>query len=143
MTSAQLSIVLDIAFIAVVFVILRWGPRYEPFWATAQANPANLLTNQMSGTTRLVVTILAGVITYALVLVVLSEALATADDSLWYWLPFGASVTAVVLVSAPWKSWPTANRGATIATVFLLILLVLAIDLAGAIWYSCSKGVCL
>jgi chromate transport protein ChrA len=95
------------------------------------------------GIMRLIAVLLAGALTYAVVLLVLSEAMAVADESPWYWLPFVASLAAVVVVSAPWRSWHSANRKTTIAAVCLLAVLVLAIDLAGAVWYSCSKGVCL
>ena len=92
---------------------------------------------------KLIVVLLAGVLTYAVVLLVLGEAMAVADESPWYWLPFVASLAAVVAVSAPWRSWHSVNRKTTIAAVCLLAVLVLAIDLASAVWYSCSKGICL
>ena len=92
---------------------------------------------------RVIVVLLTGTLTYAVVLLIISEVIAVADGSPWYGLPFVASLAAVVVVLAPWRSWRSANRKTTIAVVCLLAVLVLAIDLAGAVWYSCSRGTCL
>lgn len=92
---------------------------------------------------KIIVTLVAGVLGYAATLIILSEGIGVADDSLWYWVPFIVSLSVVVAVSVPWRNWRSVNRTATIATICLLAVLVLAIDLAGAVWYSCSKGICL
>lgn len=92
---------------------------------------------------RIIATLVAGVLGYATALIVLSEGIGIADDSPWYWVPFIVSLSAVVAASVPWRNWRSVNRPATIATTCLLAVLVLVIDLAGAIWYSCSKGICL
>lgn len=92
---------------------------------------------------RIIVTLVAGVLGYVAALIFLSEGIGVADDSPWYWAPFIVSLILVFAVAVPWRNWGSVNRTATIATACLLAVLVLAIDLAGAIWYSCSKGICL
>jgi len=92
---------------------------------------------------RIAATLLAGILGYALMLLFLSEVLGVASDSAWYWLPFLVSLGAVVAVAVPWRTWRGVNRPSTIPTTCFLGVLVLGIDLAGAIWYSCAKGVCL
>ena len=92
---------------------------------------------------RIIATLVSGIVGYVVVLIILSEGVGVAADSAWYWLPFIVSLCAVVAVAVPWRTWRSVNRTTTVATTCLLGVLVLAIDLASAIWYSCAKGVCL
>jgi hypothetical protein len=92
---------------------------------------------------RIVATLIAGVVTYGLVLVLLGEVFRIRDESPVYWLPFALSICAVLWVAGPWRAWSTVNRTATIVTTILLAFLVLGIDLTAVVFYSCSKGVCL
>jgi hypothetical protein len=92
---------------------------------------------------RIIGTLFAGVSAYAATLLLLSEGLGIAGGSRWYWIPFIASLSGVVVIAAPWHAWRTLNRIETIAVTLFLAALVLIIDVVGAIWYSCAKGVCL
>ncbi len=92
---------------------------------------------------RIIASVLVGGFAYGVSLIAMSEMLRVPGESLWYWIPFAVSLGAAIAVAVPWRAWRTVNRKTTVATTVLLVLLVLAIDIAGAVWYSCSKGVCI
>jgi hypothetical protein len=92
---------------------------------------------------RYVASIIAGVITYAIALALMAELLHVREDSSWYWLPFAASVVAVVVAVRPWRADVGGKRGYAVAATAGSVFVVLAVDLFGAVWYSCVKGVCI
>ena len=86
---------------------------------------------------------LIGVAVYAVTLAVMSEVMRVREDSAWYWLPFIASAVGVLVAVRPWRAIVGGNRGYALAATAGSVLVVLAADLFGAVWYSCVKGVCL
>lgn len=80
---------------------------------------------------------------YAVAVAVMAELVHVREDSLWYWIPFVASVVAVVLAVRPWRAISGGKRSYAVAATAGAVLVVLAADLFGAVWYSCIKGVCI
>jgi hypothetical protein len=92
---------------------------------------------------RIVATLLGGTLGYAVALLLINEAVGASGNSRWYLLPFVVSLGTVIAVAVPWSSWRSVNRIATVVATCLLAVLVLAVDIAGTVWYSCAKGSCL
>src|SRR5271154_3493647 len=78
---------------------------------------------------RYVASIIAGVIVYAIAVAVMAELLHVREDSLWYWLPFVASVVAVVLAVRPWRTLAGGKRSYAVAATAGSLVVVLATDL--------------
>jgi O-antigen/teichoic acid export membrane protein len=83
--------------------------------------------------------ILAGVAAYAITLILFVRIVGVPAKSDWYWFPFIASLATV----AGLGMWRRGPLGLKLLGIFLCAGLVFAVDLAGVIWYSCAKGVCL
>ena len=92
------------------------------------------------GIMRYTVAMTAGILAYAVLVLVMGELLHVAGDSAWYWLPFVASIAAVVGAVRPWRADVIGNRTYAVAATAGSLVLVLAVDLFGGVWYSCAKG---
>lgn len=92
---------------------------------------------------RLVVLILVSIAAYAITLGVLDRLLHVGSESQLYWLCFVAS--GLVLAVGLFNGFRRARTSWFIvaATSFACVLLVAAGDIALAVAYSCSQGVCL
>ncbi len=86
---------------------------------------------------------IAGILAYAVVVLVMSELLHVAANSPSYWLPFIMSIATVLVTVRPWRGNVAGNRTYAMAATAGSVLVVLAVDLFGAVWYSCAKGVCI
>jgi hypothetical protein len=92
---------------------------------------------------RYVTAMVAGVIGYALVLLAMGDLLRIEGTSPWYSLPFALSVAVVAAVLFTWRPRARGNRVFAVVAAVLSAVVVLAIDLFGAVWYSCAHGTCL
>ena len=85
----------------------------------------------------------AGVIGYALVLLAMGELMRIEGTSQWYLLPFAVSVAILVAVLFMRRSRDRGIRGFAVVATVLSAVVVPAIDLFGAAWYSFAHGTCL
>jgi hypothetical protein len=92
---------------------------------------------------RYVAAVTIGILAYAAVFLVMGELLHVAGDSAWHWLPFIASIAAVLVALRMWRASVVRSRTYAVAATAGSLFLVLAVDLFGGVWYSCAKGVCI
>jgi hypothetical protein len=82
--------------------------------------------------------IVGGVAVYAAVLLFFIHVLHVPAKSDLYWLPFFASLAAVVCFGI----WGPGQLRLKLVGVVVCAAVVLAVDLVGVVWYSCARGVC-
>ena len=83
----------------------------------------------------------SGILVFVVVIVLLD--VLRLEATYLVWLPYIFSASAAVTVVAFWPKPSLFGRTATVMFTAALVGFVLAADIAGAVWYSCSQGICL
>lgn len=92
---------------------------------------------------KLLALIFLSIVSYVVTLLILEHLFLVPSESRLYWLCFVMSISC--LAAGLFAGAHRAKTSLLVTTVSLLmsLLLVVAGDIAFAVWYSCGKGVCI